>query len=132
MKKLTIVSSVLLIVLCFCACAIPAKKPTEGIWYCEELKISIDFGLHHSAQTNQCAEYHNDDGTTTGILTRIDYGNGIGIVSADQRTSYLIGKFVYRKDTFTVTRNSDGKEFVFRRIENSSTGDGTVCSDGNS
>ena len=110
---------VMLTLLCLCVCSVPAEKPTDGIWYCEELKISIDFGVYQSQKTQQCAELHNDDGSTTGILCRSDYGNGISIVSVDQKTSYLTGKFSYRNDAFTITENSSKKEYVFVKIADS-------------
>ena len=116
MKKIAILSLVLLMLVCLCACSIPHKKPTEGVWHCPELKISIDFGIYHSEETNQCAEYHNDDGSTTGILARFDYGNGVNLVSVDQGTDYLIGKFAYRNDVFVITRNSDKEKFVFEKV----------------
>ena len=46
MKK--IVASLLLLtfmVSILCGCSIPGRKPTEGLWYCADLGISIDFSL---------------------------------------------------------------------------------------
>lgn len=126
MKRTIVVCCIAIIaVLCLCACSVPAEKPTAGIWYCEELKISIDFGVYQSQNTRQCAELHYDDGSISGILCRFDYGNGIDLVSVDQKTSYLIGKFSYRNDTFTITENSSKKEYVFVKIVDSTGSEDT-------
>lgn len=126
MKRAAVLFCVaMLTLLCLCACHIPTEKPADGIWYCEELKISIDFGVYQSQGTQQCAELHNDDGSTTGILFRSHYGSGIDLVSVDQKISYLTGNFSYRNDTVTVTDNSSNKKYVFVKIAESTGSEDT-------
>ena len=59
------------------ACSIPYKHPEEGVWYCEELKMSIDFAMYNSSDY-MCVKVYNDD-TYEVMECSIDYGNGISI-----------------------------------------------------
>ena len=57
MKK--IVASLLLLtfmVSILCGCSIPGRKPTEGLWYCADWGISIDFSLLAQENIPNCAK----------------------------------------------------------------------------
>lgn len=50
------------------ACTLPFHKPfpKEGVWYCEELMISIDFG-NETSEDQFAATKYNQDGTIRNI-----------------------------------------------------------------
>lgn len=116
-KSLSVLISVGIILL-ISACSIGALKPHGGIWYCEELSISVDFSLYES--TNECAKLYDKDGICTTLRCFFDYGNGMSIVSTDQNIRYLIGTFNYQRenDYFTVTAFKDEHIYTFVRIQN--------------
>ena len=45
----------------------------------------------------------------------IDYGNGIGVCSADQETYYFVGSFSYENDRFIVETYADHTVYTFIR-----------------
>lgn len=108
---------VVVVVLELSACSIPQPKPKAGIWYCEELKIKIDFGYMEANSAANCAQIYNSDGTWQNVLCYIDYGSGIWICSEDGTEDYLLGEFKYRRGIFTVTTREDKKTYVFERID---------------
>ena len=112
MKKLCII--IILLVLTMTACSFQAKSPKEGEWYCEELKLLLDFSDPYGVE---CAKYYHEDGSYESLKYLRDYGNGIHICSMDDKKNYLIGKFKYKNDIFTVTENSTGKEYVFTKTD---------------
>lgn len=97
------------------ACSIPSPRPQEGIWYCEELMIEIDFNC--AADTDKCAKIYDSDGNSQDILCRFDYGSLISICSEDQQTDILIGNFRYKNDLFSVTTIDKSHTYVFERID---------------
>lgn len=109
-----------------CACSITSPKPEEGIWYCEELRLEIDFSAYNQLNTAECGKIRNPDGTTQNVSCHFDYGCGITVSyrknSLAPEDSYFIGKFQYKKATwfreesFTVTANDDNRTYVFERI----------------
>ena len=115
MKKVICLALILIMSLSFASCSIPAKKPESGVWYCRELKTSIDFSLCQT--TEYCAKLHNDDGTFEERGCYFDHSNGIILFEeTDGETNeYLHGDFKYKEKEgqFVVTSYSDGKEYVF-------------------
>lgn len=103
----------ILTLLCACSVSFPAKKPSDGIFYCSELKMSIDFSLLES--TPECIKLYTEDGNYTVCRCMIDYGCGIGICSADQETYYLTGCFSYEGDNFTIETYADNTVYTFVR-----------------
>ncbi len=108
MKKIILL--LLIATIFFAACSIQAKSPAEGEWYCEELQLLLDFSDPYGIEP---AKYYHEDGTYEVRTYLRDYGKGIQICSADKTETYLIGKFEYKNDLFTITDNSTGKEYVF-------------------
>lgn len=123
MKK--IVASLLLLtfmVSILCGCSIPGRKPTEGLWYCADLGISIDFSLLTQELIPNCAKLYSGEGADVDILCYIDYGTGISFKFPDPEADYFfVGNFTYRNGIFTVTSNEDNKQYTFVRVSDSST-----------
>ena len=121
---------ILLISICvgLCACSFPQPKPKDGIWYCEELRLEIDFFVYNQQQTADCAKLHNPDGTTRNMGCHFLYGGGVNIGyrvgSLDPDYTYLAGDYRYKKETwfreesFTITAYEDGRTYIFERIDN--------------
>ena len=110
-----------------CSCSIPQPKPEEGIWYCEELQLEIDFYVYNQFNTAECGKLRNPDGTTQNVACLFDYGSGITVSyrvdSVAPEDTYFVGKFKYkeanwfREESFTITANEDGRTYVFERID---------------
>ena len=83
-----------------CSVSFPVKSPNDGIFYCEELKIGIDFSLLQVTIEN--TRLYFNDGSYMLCRTMRDYGNGIGIYSLDQHTEYFGGNFKYKNDVLYV------------------------------
>lgn len=103
-----------------CACSFIQPKPEEGIWYCDELMIEIDFSVYdenEGVNPPYFAKKYSADGTYQNVECLFDYGDNIEIRSLDYSERYLLGEFVYRQDTFVVT-TMDGKyTYIFKRID---------------
>ena len=105
-----------MLMLCSCSVSFPSKKPTQGVWYCAELQISIDFGLLAAENTPYCAVLHNGEGEDIPILCLIDYGRTMCLTSLDQKTEYYIARFAYKDNVLETERISDGKMFYFYQV----------------
>lgn len=96
------------------ACKKSGNIPENGIFFCEALNISIDFSIIDADP--ECGKVYAADGSSTTCRCMIDYGLGISIISSDQNTDYLIGRFQYKDDLFYVTAYDDGTVYVFERV----------------
>ena len=118
MKKRLLLIPLLCFVLVLSACYFPIRRkvPPEGEYYCDELKISIDFSVY--AEDNpKCAKiYSSDDEYTIGLCMR-DYGTGMNILSLDQEICYVVGEYLYADGVFTITAHEDGTVYTFERID---------------
>lgn len=56
MKKLLLVFILICTIIVSTSCTIAPKLPSDGIWYCEELKLAIEFG---EGQTSVCSYDEN-------------------------------------------------------------------------
>lgn len=111
-KTCSIVISILL--LFATSCSFTAKRPEEGIWYCDALDISIDFTL--CQETYLCAKLYKEDGTYQTLGCHFDYGSGISIfqeVEEEDTIDYLNGSFQWKDNEFVVTTYSDKVVYVF-------------------
>lgn len=97
-----------------CACSIQSDIPTGGEYYCEELRISIDFSAIRS--TPECGKVYQENGEYDVCRCMLDYGSGIWICSLDQEITYLIGSYSFEKNTFKIS-TSDGKVYTFMKKE---------------
>ena len=119
MKKVCCLFLVFLFVvfsIAFSSCSIFAAIPTEGVYYCEELRMAIDFSWNEK-MNNECVKMYEEDGSYTVCLTHIDYGSGIEICSLDQKTTYLIGTRKYKDDVFSITTFDDETTYVFVKLD---------------
>lgn len=107
------IAILLLIPLVFlCSCRIQAAHPERGVWYCEELKMSINFSLF--GKTSEMVRIYNDDGTFETFLCHIDFGNGIYIATLDDSENIYQGNCKLRGEDFYV--KIDDTTYIFNEI----------------
>ncbi len=96
------------------SCSIPAKKPEEGVWYCDELGLSIDFNVYMDAP-NECVKLYNDEGSYETLGCHFDYGAGIGIYRKMEEKEVLLitGSFRYKDEKFVVTTHDNNNVYIF-------------------
>lgn len=107
---------VVCIVMGVTACSFPAAKPSEGLWYCEELQIEIDF--NHVMENQWSAKKYDSSGKYKTVRCLFDYGTLIRIDAANEPEAecYLEGNFLYKNDIFSVTTN-EGITYTFERTD---------------
>ena len=125
MRKIVCVLVFLSLMLSCVSCSIPGKKPESGFWYCEELRIGIDFTLLN-AYIHPSGKYYHEDGTVQDIVVLIDYGMGITFASTPDREDreqgfyygdeFFHGEFKYdkRNNQFRVTSRPDNTVYIFK------------------
>lgn len=97
------------------ACSFPSPKPEEGIWYCKELMIEIDFSI---TEPENCAKIYDQDGNCHNILCYFDYGSLIDVHYEDNpENPILVGNFSYKNGLFTITTTDKARTYVFERID---------------
>lgn len=121
MRKFNLTCILLLIMIFALSCSISAERPDDGIWYCEELAISIDFSLVQD-DPYHCAALHNQDGTSLTLACLFDYGNGITVFKeaeneGEKSTNLLIGAFEWDGDEFRVTTHDGDVTYIFIKTE---------------
>lgn len=117
MKKYYIVFICIVLILSICGCSVslPADKPKEGIWYCEELKMSIDFSMIAKFEPD-CIKQYADDGTYTVLRCYTDQTDDMYICTPDQKTWHYYGEFKYKDDIF-IYSTFEGDTYYFVRLE---------------
>lgn len=111
MRKYCGLVMIFCLILTLGACSIQSKYPEEGLWYCEELSMEIDFSLLKTDP--KCVKWYAEDGSYTLCKCYIDFGDGIFIKSLDEETMYIRGSFRLRKDKFTVITD-DTSRYIFQ------------------
>lgn len=100
----------------------PMPKPQEGVFYCKELNISIDFSMVRQGEARSATLYSND-GLCEVLSCYFDYGNGMDLYSDEKQEWILFATYKYQKfeseDLLLVTRNDDGAQFEFVRVDES-------------
>lgn len=112
-KVISFVSVCLVFLFLLSSCSIPRKRPESGIYWCEELKILINFSELGGEKGTLAGKLYHDDGSYSNLHCFFDYGSGVGFSSEDEETSYLIGEFVYEDSVFMVRRYTDDRLFNF-------------------
>ena len=122
-RRVFVMILLLLLTVGLCACSFPQPKPEEGVWYCEELMVELDFGMLNEGLRNEAvnppyyAKKYNADGSYQEIRCHFDYGNGIYLISTDWKEDYLNGRFKYQKGVFKVKSIQTGHTYIFERID---------------
>ena len=113
MKRTLCFVTLICLLLVLCACNQRSTLPDEGVFYCQELKMSIDFSLLNVDP--ECVKIYGDNGDHTVGRCMIDYGTGVTICSADQETDYICGEWSYEDGTFKITAYENGQTYLFER-----------------
>ena len=106
MKKICSILLLCLIAVSIASCSRLEKIPEEGIWYCDELKISIDFSKID--RPTECAKLYNEDGTYQMLECKIDFVSVMDFFLGD--SIYLSGGIKFKDDKFIFTAD---KSYVF-------------------
>ena len=110
MKKRCVVL-LIAILFVFCSCSLPVSSPEDGLWYCEELKMTMDF----SAPSNEPAvEVVKEDGGIEYFHMGVGQDRRLRLFYYDEDDGFhihLIGKFKHRGNTFYWT--IDDKTYTF-------------------
>ncbi len=98
MKRITYF---LITVLCIliCACSFTPPLPESGLWYCEELKITLEFGEKVSGK------WHITETEWINLKTHLGYGGEIILYYLDEQENEVEicnGIYRYKKDTFFI------------------------------
>lgn len=95
MKKWKSVLLFVYIMVVLCSCNDNLEYPTNGLWYCEELNMEIDFYIFDDFN-KYCIKQYKEDGSYDIYRCGIDYGNTLRVSSIDDpSTPYLQGSMKY-------------------------------------
>jgi len=95
------------------ACSLQLQYPEEGVWYCEGIDVEINFSMLNTDP--KCVKRYAEDGSCEVCKCYIDHGNGIFILSQDEETMYIKGRFLLENEKFIITLE-DETHYIFRRI----------------
>lgn len=115
-KNLPFLIFVCTVIMCLCACIRHAEpdKPTEGIWYCPELSIVIDFAAVQRMETYSCAVRDTEADRREPVLVDMDDGHRMYISPTDvKQPHYAQGECEWSDDVFRL-RDGD-KVYLFVR-----------------
>jgi len=89
----------------------PKEPPSDGVWYCEELNMSIDFGLLRDDY--YCVKEYHEDGSYSKYAFWYDEGAAMGFSYVETLPNGMMVNTNYR-DLSGVFRWKEGEdEFVF-------------------
>lgn len=106
MKRIYSIVLICVVAVLIVSCSRLEKIPEEGIWYCDELKISIDFSKID--KPTECAKLYNEDGTHQMLECKIDFVSVMDFFLGD--SIYLSGGIKFKDDKFILTTD---KSYVF-------------------
>ena len=82
--------------------------PTNGVWYCDELKMTIDFSLF--GKTNNMVKLYDESGNYAAGQCDIGFYYDIYISSGDEML--IVGTFEkYQGDKFIITEEDNKYTF---------------------
>ena len=130
MKKKSLVFVLVCIIIVSTSCTIAPDLPSDGIWYCEELKLAIEFG---ESKTSVCSYDENLSHMKLQLRNWVDGGFDIvyendeeqiveiysgwrKYTSSDKFIIFLYGK-ANPEDDFRTQIELDDEEYVFAKIE---------------
>lgn len=117
MIKRRYVCLIIVFMLGCCSCTVPRDYPTEGIWYCEDLKMEIDFSCEGDK-----AGVKVYSGEEYSLFEFWTLGASIWIRPAGNVKVYLSGTFRYKGNVFEIT-TTEGVKYSFLRMDERSTTD---------
>ena len=107
MRRKCLILCILFVLTLLAGCSIPSRHPESGLWYCEELDMTLDM-------ENLTAQYTVKEGVVQHAEIHIDYGNGIFV---EQGTDTILSaSFVFKNDTFTLKEHDSNVKYVFTEI----------------
>lgn len=104
------------VIMCLCSCTRHAERdiPTEGIWYCPELSIVIDFAAVQRMETYSCAVRDTETNRREPVFVDIDDGHRMYISSTDvKQPHYAQGECELSDDVFRL--HDENKVYLFVR-----------------
>ena len=118
MKTFKCIISALLMCLLLSACIyIPKKIPNSGIYYCDELKISLDFHAVHAPDIFEVARLYKNDKTYENMVLHIGYDNKLYIADESDEVNLVRGPFKWKDNEITVENELDSKTYVFKKVD---------------
>ena len=123
MKSIVVYVAVCLIVL-LSACTITEPVPVDGIWYCEDLQIMLDFGTVLNSYAvidgeRMICSYSNEKGTRIIDIALVDSVYGMfdydKIIFSGYCDSWNEQRMLIRKWSDS-KRGPEGEAYVFVRI----------------
>lgn len=96
-------------------CVAVNDKPEEGVWYCSELSMSIDFSEYANDKNANVGRFYFDNGHSIDIRCYFDYGKGVYFSSPCE----LEGEYKYEDDVFYVFAivNEEEHTYIFERVD---------------
>ena len=111
MKKYCSVLLLFVMFIC-CSCSIQSEYPHEGIYYCDQLKMTIDFS---KLGYENGVEVVLDDGNIAFFVCQIGYGSEVLIIDSEKADFYLMGHFKYKDDIFYI--KTEDETYQLLRIQ---------------
>lgn len=113
MKRITFICLLLFFLVLLSSCSLPNRLPSSGVWYNEELDISIEFETENSSNYtyisniiwNSKQEY---------LYAHIGYGNEFYFYAIDEKGTeiYLLeGHFKYSNNEFVIIASKIAQPF---------------------
>lgn len=92
------------------SCSMTAKTPTNGLWYCEELNMEIDFFLYTN-ENYHCVKIYDENGSYDILRGITDHGGDFVIHSLEQYEyeNLIDGRTKYHNNEFQIITSENGK-----------------------
>lgn len=115
MKKIFVFSTLFVIIFICTSCSIMPKTPTKGIWYCEEISVSIEFyidPLYSSVHPRiRSTRMYDDEGNYQELEKNWHYSGQLDFYYEDadgNEVGVYSGFYKYRNDKFIMYLISKG------------------------
>ena len=108
MKKFALILTIFILVFTLASCG--KSLPKEGVFYCEEESMSIDF-TKLSSGIVECVKRHNDDGLSF-YFYRCEIDGDRITISSKSGGPFISGGYTFSGDEFIITE--DGGEFSLK------------------
>lgn len=108
MKKRCFLLLLIVIFVC-CSCSIPRSYPKSGLYYCDQLEMTIDFS---KSANEHGVKVILDNGQAAYYACQIDYGGSVFIRNIGTEELYLKGKFIFVNKIFHIKTDDETYKFV--------------------